>query len=582
MTAHPITMMTRCRLIFVLLLVTAGALCVQSTAELAESADSARTPCASLENLRIPPAAVGLPTSGATVTSAAVVPATPLTVAAGAPGAAGAARAVLPIPEYCKVLGSIAPVDPTAPAINFQVNLPLEWNRKMAQMGGSGLNGSIPVSLTTGMQWGPESIPPNAPYALSRGFVVFGSDSGHGAGTGRGGGTDWVTNRESLTNFASAQMKKTHDVAVALVTAMYGAAPRHSYYFGSSQGGREALMVVQRFPRDYDGVFVQVPVFPQLYWNTFDPLFRAKAQVGAAWIPPAKVALVAKEVLRQCDTLDGLADGLVSNYIACNDRFDPAVSPNALANIRCPDGTDAGESCLSDPQVAAVNQIHGAVTLPFPLHKGWTTFPGWTTGGEGPGNWKTQNASTDAASFNAGWLRTLIVQNPTANLLQVNLEDYRERIQELSAMLDATDPDLSAFRQRGGRLIWKVNTTDYTANPRWSYEYYKKIVQTMGQRDVDQFLRFYVAVGIFHNRNVGRNPLTNETVPNYLDFIALLDDWVDKGKTPADVQVLSDMEPTPPFAVKSTLPMCRYPQYPRYRGSGDPKSAASYRCTTGS
>jgi feruloyl esterase len=87
-----------------------------------------------------------------------------------------------------------------------------------------------------------------------------------------------------------------------------------------------------------------------------------------------------------------------------------------------------------------------------------------------------------------------------------------------------------------------------------------------------------VAVGIFHNRNVGRNPLTSEPVPNYLDFIAMLDDWVESGKAPADRHVLRDMEPVPPFTVRASFPMCRYPQYPHYTGTGDPRKADSYRC----
>jgi hypothetical protein len=146
-------------------------------------------------------------------------------------------------------------------------------------------------------------------------------------------------------------------------------------------------------------------------------------------------------------------------------------------------------------------------------------------------------------------------------------------------LFDAQDPDLSAFRARGGKLILKVNTTDYTANPRWSYEYYDRVVATMGQAAVDSFMRFYVAVGIFHNRNIGRNPLTNETVPNYVDLIAMLDDWVDRAKIPDDVQIVRDMATVPPFTVRSSFPMCRYPRYPRYDGKNDPKQASSYSCT---
>jgi feruloyl esterase len=541
-----------------------------------------RVPCASLGAIAIPASAIGLPTTGATVTAADLVPAAGERVEG--------ARAVLATPEYCRVTGRIAPVDPTAPPINFHVNLPTSWNRKIAQMGGSGQNGVIPVALTTGMQWGPESIPPNAPYALSRGFVTFGSDSGHqNAPGGRGAAPatppagpptpDWTTNDEAFTNFAYAQMKKTHDVAVALVARFYGQPIRRSYYLGSSQGGREALIVAQRFPNDYDGIFVQVPVHAYVQQSIGDPLARAKAQMGDGWIPPAKVAVIAKEVRRQCDALDGLEDGLVSAYTVCQQRFDPAKSPNAFSAVRCAGGADTGEACLSDAQIQAANTVYASTTWPFPLHGGWRTWPGWSTGSESATNWRTLQARPTPATANFGVLRSRIVKDPAANLLEVDLARYAKELQQLSATIDATDPDLSAFHRRGGKLILKVNTTDYTANPRASMAYYDKVVQTMGARAVDEFLRFYVAVGLFHNRNIGHNPITNAPVPMYVDFIAMLDDWVEQGAAPADTQVLSDMDAVPPFTVRATFPMCRYPMYPRYNGSGDTKSATSYTCT---
>jgi hypothetical protein len=151
-------------------------------------------------------------------------------------------------------------------------------------------------------------------------------------------------------------------------------------------------------------------------------------------------------------------------------------------------------------------------------------------------------------------------------------------MRELSGLMDATNPDLSAFRRAGGKLILKTNTSDYTLNARWIYEYYDRVVQTMGQPAVDDFARFYVAIGVFHNWNIGRNPLTDEQVPSYIDFIAMLDDWVERGITPGDRQVLSYMGAVPPFPVHATFPMCRYPAYPRYDGSGDPKRAESFTC----
>ena len=531
--------------------------------------------CDALAGFAVPAKAIGLPTSGATVAAADLVPASPQTVTAD--------RAVLAVPEYCRVTGRIAPVDPAAPPINFHVNLPASWNRKLAQLGGSGSNGVIPVALTTGMHWGPESIPPNAPYALSRGFVTYGSDSGHQSAGGRGAAAappaaDWTANDEAYTNFAYAQMKKTHDVVVALVARFYGEPIRRSYYLGSSQGGREALIVAQRFPQDYDGVFSQVPAHSYVHLSIGEPLARAKAQAGDGWIPPAKIAVIGKEVLRQCDALDGIADGLVSSYMACDRRFNPAVTANPLANVRCEGGGDSGDSCLSDAQIRAAGAVHGSLSYPFALAHGWTTFSGWPTGSESAANWKTLQARpTPAANF--GVLRTRIVRDPDANLLEVDLAKYAKELRQLSELIDAANPDLSAFRKRGGKLILKVNTTDYTVNPRWVMDYYEKVRQTMGAAAVEEFVRFYVAVGLFHNRNVGRNPLTNALVPGYVDFIAMLDDWVEHGKAPADTQVLSEMDPLPPFTVNATFPMCAYPMYPRYQGTGDPKTAASYACT---
>ena len=535
---------------------------------------STRVSCDSLAGMTVAAAAIGLPTSGATVAAAELIPASPQTIAGE--------RVVLAIPEYCRVTGRIAPVDTAAPPINFHVNLPTSWNRKLAQLGGSGQNGVIPVALTTGMQWGPESLPPNAPYALARGFVVYGSDSGHqtagGRNTAAAPAADWTANDEAFTNFAYAQMKKTHDVVVALVARYYAESVRHSYYLGASQGGREALIVVQRFPQDYDGVFAQVPANTYVHLSIGEPLARAKAQMGEGWIPPAKVAVIGKEVLRQCDALDGLADGLVSNYMACDKRFNPTLSGNPFAAVRCEGGTDAGDSCLSDAQIRAANAIHGSMTYPFALAHGWTTFSGWPTGSESSMNWKGLPARPTPAS-NFGVLRSRIIRDPNANLLEADLSRYATELRRLSETIDAADPDLSAFRKRGGKLIMKVNTTDYTVNPRWVMDYYDKVRQTMGGRTVDEFVRFYVAIGLFHNRNVGRNPISNALVPGFVDFIAMLDDWVEQGKAPGDTQVLSEMDLVPPFTVNATFPMCAYPMYPRYKGTGDAKAAGSYTCT---
>jgi feruloyl esterase len=193
-------------------------------------------------------------------------------------------------------------------------------------------------------------------------------------------------------------------------------------------------------------------------------------------------------------------------------------------------------------------------------------------------NWKLIQTAPTSTTPVTGSLGSLVVRDPSATVQGFSLAPHRSRLQELSALLDATDPDLSAFQKRGGKLILKVNTTDYTVNPRWVYAYYDRVVSTMGEPAVDGFVRFYVGVGIFHNRNVGRNPITDEVVPGYVDFITMLDDWVETGKPPADAPTLSAMDPVPPFNVRWTVPMCRYPLYAKYRGDGDARTAKNFSC----
>ena len=248
--------------------------------------------------------------------------------------------------------------------------------------------------------------------------------------------------------------------------------------------------------------------------------------------------------------------------------------------VRCAGGADTGETCLSDAQIRAAE--HGArcrSTIRSRSHKGWTTFSGWPTGSESAANWKTLQARPTAAS-NFGMLRSRIVRDAGREPPRHQPRELREgAAATLGAPRRRPIRDLSAFRRRGGKLIMKVNTTDYTVNPRWVMDYYDKVVQTMGAGAVDEFVRFYVAVGLFHNRNIGRNPLTERTGADATSISSrMLDDWVEQGKAPADTQVLSDMDLMPPFTVNATFPMCRYPMYPRYKGAGR-EGAENYACT---
>src|SRR5690349_11389358 len=202
----------------------------------------AATACADLVQLKIAAKDIGLPSGGASISSAqiATVPADPTTP--------GATR------EYCKLLGAVAPLDPNAPPVNFEVNLPMQWNGKAVQYGGGGSNGV----LITGL--GPlRDARRDTPVPIARGFATWGTDSGHD-NKKLPEPRAFALNDEALVNMAYAAYKKTHDAGVKIATAFYGRAPSKMYFFGGSEGGREALLMAQRFPKDFDGIVSVVPV----------------------------------------------------------------------------------------------------------------------------------------------------------------------------------------------------------------------------------------------------------------------------------------------------------------------------------
>jgi feruloyl esterase len=142
-------------------------------------------------------------------------------------------------------------------------------------------------------------------------------------------------------------------------------------------------------------------------------------------------------------------------------------------------------------------------------------------------------------------------------------------------MFDTTDPDLSAFQARGGKLILKGNAADYQRNVMQEIDYYKSVVAKMGQNRVDQFLRFYVTPGVNHPGNGVMSD--GKAVPAKIDMLGVLDTWVDTGKAPDTLTQVSQQDQAP-FKTISSRPMCRYPFSPRYGGEGDPSQAASFAC----
>lgn len=479
------------------------------------------------------------------------------------------------------MLGSILPVDPTAPPINFQVNMPTAWNQKTIQVGGGGINGEMPKNLAAiGASGSPISgaFAPDAPYPMAKGYASFGGDSGH---QDPGNNAVWALNHEAWINYGHASLKKTHDAAFAVIQSLYGSRPKVSYFMGTSQGGREALEVAQRYPQDYDTVVANVPLIGYSS-HVIHKTLLATTQTAGGWIPRTKLAAIGAEVTRQCDMLDGIADGVISNYMACMDRFDPQKVSQPFQAIRCAGGADTGDQCVSDAQIRTLNQMHAPTDFGFELANGWKSFPGYPTGREGlPGylNINPQPGLPAEPSLGqpGATVKFIILKDPAYNLLHFSIAPFKDKIQAASSILDSTNTDLSKFFARGGRMIVKISGSDYFSNPRIMMQYFDKVSDRFGKAVVDKHIRLYVVPNADHG-GAGASTTTGEAIPQYVDLIQMATDWTEKDLNPPEAPVLTSMGKLPPFTVAASKPMCRYPLYPRYTGTGDPKAAASYAC----
>ena len=527
-------------------------------------------------------------------------------------------------PAHCSVNGVMSPVDQSATArpINFRVVLPSSWNLKSAQLGGGGINGSIP-NLTGSV--------------MGQGFVTYGSDSGHQAGRfggrgrggfpagqigrggvrggvsrggargglpggGRGGpqnegANDWALNDEAIRNLGYMQMKKTHDAAMVLIDRMYGVAPEFNYYIGNSQGGREALTVASRYPADYDGIIANVPIVSFSTLMLAPELIRIQEIPAQNWVTPVKVNAIRGEFMRQCDGLDGLTDGVINNYMACRSVFDVTgreSGPSPWAAKQCPDNVDpepedtSAAACLTEGQIQTLEFVYRPYVFRTPLADGLESFGMWVPNTDPSGSglilgsrFRGQEGADDDAPLHShlgvlgvtGFLMVDLGANPLDYVEGGALEQRRL---ELSAYLDATNPDFSAFAQRGGKMIVTIGTNDTLASPGAQLDFYQSVIEEMGPDAVDGFARFFVLPqtghglrGTSYSVDGDGNPIEPTPIPNEYDRLEVLTDWVEQGVAPPRNLTVT--------AGGRSLPLCSYPMYPRYEGGPDGE-AASYAC----
>ncbi len=474
--------------------------------------------CESLQSLSMP---------DTTILSAALVPAGPFTIAPTPPAQK---PQIFQIPvEACRVTGVVKP------AVNFEVWMPVsKWNGKFQGVGGGGFAGVISYGAMV--------------TALGRGYATASTDTGHNTPGG-----SWALNRPDLIlDYAYRAIHEMTIKSKEIVKTFYGNAPRLSYFVGCSTGGRQGLMEAQRYPADYDGIVAGAPAnyFTHLLAGSLWPA-AATLKDEATRLSPAKFAALNKAALAACDGGDGVTDGLIGNPLAC--KFDPSALLCSAAD------TDA---CLTAPQVDAAKKIYAYSANPRTKEK---IFAGMAPGSEI--TWTAMAGGPNPFAIPVEFYKYFVYSNADWDWKTFDFDkDVALADEKFAKLLNAVDPDLGAFKKRGGKLIMYHGWNDQLIQPYNSIDYFTSVQKKMGTRDTDDFARLFMAPGMQH--------CAGGVGPNTFDAVTALEQWVEQKIKPAQI-VASHMTKG---VVDRTRPLCPYPQVATYKDSGNIDEAASFVC----
>ncbi len=482
---------------------------------------------------------------------------------------------------FCKVEGRVAP------SIGFEVDLPVaRWTQRYLQGGCGGLCGMTRVGVANAGRCGP---------ALDGEFVVAGDDMGHKGSMGGDDEATFGSDPQKRIDFAYRGNHQTALVAKALIRAYYGQAPRFSYFMGCSDGGREALVEVQRYPQDFDGVSAGAPATLFVVQNSFHHAWATMANRrpdGSNILLAGRTRILHDAVLAHCATLSGVDDGVLQDPRAC--RVDPAWA-------QCPPDAADASRCLTAEEVDVVRKLYAG-----PRDRDGRAF---VVGGPEAGSeaqWMLP-ATADGPSMSAGIasraLQSLILPTPDAaagDLRRFTFDAASfERVSATAPLYDGTDTDLRPFRRRGGKLILWHGWSDTSVTPAISIAYYQGVQATLGAQATDTFLRLFLLPGVGH---CGSGDGFAQ-----VDLLTPLMAWTELKRAPtrliagkeatsgpgpggpppggppaAGGRPHADPFPSNPYATPDAAPLATRPVYPypaiaRYVGHGDAKDAANYR-----
>jgi len=496
----------------------------------------------------------------------------PDTTASASYAAAGAVEINgVALPAHCIYEGRTAErtgVDGHQYAIGFRVRLPEDWNGRLLFEGGGGNDGSLRNTVGPSVGAVGELQP-----AMAAGYAVVSTDGGHEGSSG----ADFATDPQARIDHAYHAYDVSAVNAKAVVKAQYGREPDHNYFYGCSGGGRQGMMFTQRFPDYFDGVIVHAPAMRvssgatiAAMWNHIALTDIAPIEDGAPILSQAlsdtDLALLSNSIQSACDDLDGLADGMVNNFQACH--YDPAV-------LQC--AGDKTDRCLTAGQVGALQAIFDgpADSSGTPLYVGQVTDPavdqpGWRAWTLGTSTDATPNSAYAALMSDALRWEFFWPSDPDFDILDFDFDADPLRMQAESSIYDTyRDDELTAFQAHGGKLMFMHGLADPIFSAHDTVDYLERLAANNGgMAATADFARLFALPGENH---CGGGRATDQ-----VDVLTPMVQWVEEGVAPD--RIVAAASATHAIFPNRTRPLCAYPAYAQYNGSGDPEDEANFSC----
>lgn len=488
----------------------------------------AATPCESMASITLP---------NTTITVAVEVAAGKFLPAEGNARARNAGT-YAGLPAFCRVAGVIRPSSDSN--VKFEVWMPLQgWNERFQGVGNGGLAGSISYSAMAS--------------ALADGYATASTDTGHAAESNT---ALWAMGHpERIKDFGYRAVHEMTVKSKAVVAAYFGSDPRYSYWIGCSEGGRQGMGEAQRFPGDYDGIVAGAPVFGWTRTQTRTlGLQKIQREDPAAFVPGSKLKMLHQVVMDQCDTLDGVKDGVITHPPACQIDW---------SKIICQAGDQP--NCLTASQAKLMQADYAGSRNP---RTGERLMFGHAVGFEIEHGERTDFAETpppNRLEASAFW-RYFVFDDPNWDGANFDFDkDVAFADQKVGADMNNFDPDLRAFKARGGKLLHYHGWWDAQPTPYNSIDYYERVQQQLGGNSSD-FYRLFMVPGMGH---CAGGPGTDQ-----FDKIGTIRAWVEEGKAPSMIHA----EHKADGKVDRSRPLCPHPQIAKYKGSGGTDAAASFTC----